>query len=80
MDFSCGSKASDHEANHANAQHGLAMIEPHLIIGAQPPRLAEPAKGSFDDPAFGQNLESFGSITAPHEFQMKFAGKAGYAR
>src|SRR5664280_201755 len=68
----CG-EPPDHEANHANPQHCLAMIEPHFIVGAKPPRFAEPAEGSFDNPAFGQDFETFGVVAPPHDFQMQFA-------
>jgi hypothetical protein len=73
MVFSCGREASDHDANHANADHRLAMIQPHLIVGAQAPRFVEPAKGSLDNPALGQDLEALGPVATPHDFQMQSA-------
>src|SRR5271166_6095998 len=66
-------QASDHDPNHANSQHGLAMIEADLIVAAQPPRFIEPAKGSFHDPAFGQNFESLDLVAPPDDFQFEFA-------
>ena len=73
MPFSYRGEASDHEANHANPQHGLTMIQPHLIVTAQASRFAEPAKGSFDYPTFGQDFETFGVVAPPYDFQMQLA-------
>src|SRR5258708_30731610 len=66
-------QTSDHESNHANANHRFAMIDTHFIVAAQAPRFKEPAKGSLYQPAFGQNLEAFGSITPPYDLQLQFA-------
>jgi ankyrin repeat protein len=70
------SQATDHEANHANAQHRFTMIQSDFIVAAQSARFEEPAEGSFDNPAFGQNLESLGLIAAPHDVQFQFAIRA----
>ncbi len=35
MAISYSGKASDHEANHANPDHGLAMIQAHLIVSCR---------------------------------------------
>src|SRR5947209_3865298 len=66
-------QASDHDTNHANSEHRLAMIYPNLVVAAQPARFVEPAKGSFDDPSFGKNLESFDLVATPHDLQFEFA-------
>jgi hypothetical protein len=50
---------SEHEADHTNPDHGLAVIEAHFVIPTQTARLAEPAKGPLHDPSLGQNLETF---------------------
>ena len=73
MPSSYRGEAPDHESNHANPQHGLTMIQADLIVGAQAARFAEPAEGSFHDPAFGQDVETLGVVAPPHNFQMQFA-------
>jgi len=40
-------ETSDHQSNHTNTTHGLAMIEPDLIIAAESSRLEKPAKRSL---------------------------------
>jgi len=71
--LSCGCKAFHHETNHANPDHRLAMIQTHLIVAAQPPRLVKPAKGSLYNPAFGKDREAFDVLTSPYNLQPKFA-------
>ena len=55
------------------------MIQPHFMVAAEPPRFAQPAKGSFDDPALGQDLKSPGLIASPHNFHSQPAkGPQGF--
>ncbi len=73
MAISYSGKASDHEANHANPDHGLAMIQAHLIVSAEAARFVKPAKGPFHNPALGQHPEALGLVATAHDFQMQFA-------
>lgn len=66
-------QASDHDADHADAKHRFTMIEAHFIVAAQPARFVEPAKGSFYDPALGQDFEAFDPIATPHDLQLELA-------
>src|ERR1700683_94487 len=66
-------EAADHDSDHANSQHGLAMINADFVVAAQSPRFEEPAKGSFHNPAFGQNLKAFDLIATSHDFQLEHA-------
>src|SRR5271169_32596 len=52
------------------------MIKANLIVAAEPARLVKPTKGSLHNPAFRQNFESFGSVTAAHNFQSQLAERA----
>src|SRR6266704_1636930 len=61
-----------HKTNHAEPNHCLAMIQANLIVAAESARLIQPAEGSFYYPALGKNLESFGLIAAPDNFQPQF--------
>src|SRR5882757_5162752 len=55
------------------------MIQPHFMVATEPPRFAQPAKGSFDDPALGQDLKSPGLIASPHNFHSQPAkGPQGF--
>src|SRR5712675_3373576 len=69
-------QASNHNANHANSNHRLAVIQAHLIVTAQSAGLGEPAKGSLNDPSLGQNLEAFGTVTSAHNLQPQPAERA----
>src|ERR1051325_8209803 len=69
---SCG-QAADHETNHTNPDHRLAMIHADLIVAAKPSRLKEPTKGSFYDPPLGQNLEALGLVRSSDDLQPQLA-------
>src|SRR5437867_7136569 len=71
--FSYSRQALEHETNHANSNHRLAMIQADLIIAAEPARLVEPTKSSLYDPPLGQHLETLGSGTSAHDLQPEFA-------
>src|SRR5258706_3634252 len=63
----------EHETNHANANHGLTMIQADLIITAKPSRLEEPTESPLHDPALGKNLETLGMLRSSHDLQPQFA-------
>ena len=48
------------------------MIQANLIVAAESARFIQPTEGSFYYPALGKNLESFGLIAAPDNFQPQF--------
>ncbi len=48
----------EHELDHRNLDHGLAVFDEFLIVFAQPTSMAEPGEGAFHDPAFGKNLKT----------------------
>jgi hypothetical protein len=52
------------------------MVRANLVIPTQPPRLGQPAEGSFDQPALRQDLETFALVRPPHNFQVKLAERA----
>src|SRR5881396_2636146 len=62
----------EHDANHANPNHGLAMIHAHFIVAAKAPGFVEPPESSLYDPALGKNLETFGAVTAANDLQAQF--------
>src|SRR5438552_7542502 len=70
---SYGCQALEHEANHANPNHGLAMIQSHLIVPTKPSRLGKPTESSFYNPALGKNLEALGPVRPAHDLQLQFA-------
>src|SRR2546426_371406 len=49
------------------------MIQSNLIVTAKTARFVEPTKRAFYDPAFGKNLETFGSIAPSYDLQFQFA-------
>src|SRR2546427_13262819 len=65
-------QALEHETNHANANHRLAMVQADFVVTAKPPGLGEPAEGSFYNPPLRKNFESFGMIAAAHDLQSEF--------
>ena len=52
------------------------MIDAHLIVATQAAGLDQPAKCPLNDPALGQNLETFSSVTSAHNFQPQLAERA----
>ena len=60
-----------HQIDHRKMNHRLAAVGQRLVIFAVPPVTAQPAKRSFHDPTFGQDLEplhvvgSFDDLQAP---------------
>jgi len=52
-----------HQVDHCQIDHGFAAGWQRLVVFAQPTVLAEPAKGPFHNPAFGQNNEAM-QVTA----------------
>lgn len=68
-----GCQAFERETNHANANHGLAMIQSYFIITAKPSRLEEPTEGPFHDPPLRKNLEALGLVASSHDLQPQFA-------
>jgi hypothetical protein len=73
MGNSYGGEPPDHQTNHTNSYHRLAMIHANFIIPAKPPRLDKPAKGPLNDPPLGQNFEAIGPVTPADDFQAQFA-------
>ena len=53
-----GFKSMQHQVNHCQTDHGLTTRQERFVVLAQPAILAEPTKGSFDDPPPGQNNEA----------------------
>jgi hypothetical protein len=52
-------QTAEHEVNHGNLDEGLTGFGQELVILAESAIAAQPGKGSFNDPAMGQNFESF---------------------
>jgi hypothetical protein len=63
----------DHEAAHANVDMGLGMIDALFIVTGDAAGLVEPAESAPDNPAPSEQLETFGIVTAAHDFQVQFA-------
>jgi hypothetical protein len=51
------SKASEHEANHGQIDHGLPGLSLPFVVAVEPARTSQPAKGAFHNPAPRQDLE-----------------------
>src|ERR1700685_251159 len=73
MPFLRRRQSFDHETNHANAYHGLAMFKPDFVVTTEAPRFDKPAEGSFYDPALGKHFEPFGVVATPHDFQTQLS-------
>ena len=43
----------------------------HFVVEAQAAGFDQPAKGALDDPALGQEFETFGLAAAAHDLQMQ---------
>src|SRR6266498_693503 len=66
-------QALDHESDHADPNHRFAVVGANFVVATKSARLHQPTESSFDDPALGQNLETFSLVTAPHDLQPEFA-------
>src|SRR5580692_6899820 len=66
-------QSSHHQADHANPQHRLAMVDANLVVATQTPGFEKPTKGSFYNPAFGQHFKTFDVIATPHDLQFQLA-------
>ena len=49
------------------------MVDPHLVVPHQPPRLDQPAEGSLHDPPFRQDLEALHIVATLDDFQLHLA-------
>lgn len=56
--MSPGTEPVNHQIDHGNQDHRLAAVGQRFIVFGQSPVTAEPRKGAFDNPAFGQHDES----------------------
>src|SRR5439155_12802754 len=68
VSYSC--QAPDHDSDHTNPNHRLAMVHANHVVPTEPTGFDKPAERSFDYPPLGQDLET--SITASHDLQAKF--------
>ena len=60
--MSCPGQASEHDADHGEADEGGDGACVSLEIACQTAIAADPRERAFDDPAFGQDDESFGLV------------------
>src|SRR5260221_32160 len=66
-------QTSEHETNHANANHRLAMIQADLVVTTESARLVKPTEGPFYYPTFRKDLKTFGPVASSHNLQPEFA-------
>ena len=55
--------------NHANQDHGLAIVGQFFVVLTQASIPSKPTERAFDDPAFGQHLEPLGVVVAFDDLQ-----------
>src|ERR1019366_10263010 len=65
-----------HQTDHSNVNHCLRIFGSGFVVADQPAVLDEPAEGSFDNPAFGQHLETTLVLKARDNFQAQRASLA----
>jgi len=61
----------DHESDHTDPNHRFAVVVANLVVTTESTRFHQPTEGSLHDPPFGQHLETFDGITAPHDLQVE---------
>jgi hypothetical protein len=63
--------------DHSHVNHRFAAFRQRFVVLAQTTIAAEPGKGSFDDPTFGQNLETGDVVAALDDLQDPVAQFSG---
>ncbi len=66
-------QSPDHEPDHAETNHSLAVIQTNFVVTAQPARFEEPAESAFHNPPLRQGLEASDLVTAAYNLQPQFA-------
>ena len=69
----CPGQATQHDADHGEAEEGGDGSGVTLEVAGQAAVAADPGKGALDDPALGQDDEAMG-IAALDDFQLPGAG------
>ena len=71
--MACSGQASEHDADHGEAEEGGDGSRVALEVAGQAAVAADPGKGALDNPAFGQDDEAMG-IAALDDLQGPRAG------
>ena len=69
-----GCQTSEHETDHGEADEGSGFSRVAFEIFGETAATADPSERSFDDPAFGQDLEA-GHVVAANDFDGPCAGR-----
>ena len=64
-----GSEPVEHQIDHGHVEEAFSGLGEEFIILAESAVTVEPAKCALDDPAFGQDLEAFGRVATPDNFE-----------
>jgi len=67
----------EHQVDHRNLDHGLAVFHTGFIVLAQSPISAKPCKRSLDDPSLGQHLKALDVIVSLDDRQQPLAQVPG---
>jgi len=58
-----------HESDHGDLNHGLAIFNQFFIVLAEATGMAQPSKRAFHDPAFGKDLKTNLLFELPNDLQ-----------
>ena len=71
--MTCPGQASEHDADHGEANEGCDGSGEAFVVARQASVAADPGEGAFDDPALGEDDEAVG-LAALDDFQEPIAG------
>lgn len=58
-----------HQSDHSDLNHGLAVLDDFLVVFAESPTVAQPSERAFDQPPLGQHLKADLAFQLAHDFQ-----------
>lgn len=71
--MSCPGQATEHDADHGEANEGLGGSSIALEVARETAIMADPCEGSLNDPSFGQDDEAV-QVVALDDFELPGAG------